>query len=234
VSGRLDGARVIVTGASRGIGRAVAEAVAAEGGRLVVTATRRENLAGLLSRLGAQGAEAHGVALDLADRGSVDAAASEALAVLGRVEGLVNNASLLGVRRPLADYPLEVWDDVIAVNVTGTLLLTQRVLPAMSRGAAIVNVTSGAAGRATWGAYAVSKLALDGVTGMLREELAGREIRCVGINPGGTRTAMRASAYPDEDPATVPHPSSRVDPFIAVLAGHDPGPHVEAAQWTGA
>jgi NAD(P)-dependent dehydrogenase (short-subunit alcohol dehydrogenase family) len=213
VSGRLDGARVIVTGASRGIGRAVAEAVAAEGGRLVVTATRRENLDGLLSRLGAQGAEAHGVALDLADRGSVDAAASEALAVLGRVEGLVNNASLLGVRRPLADYPLEVWDDVIAVNVTGTLLLTQR---------------------ATWGAYAVSKLALDGVTGMLREELAGREIRCVGINPGGTRTAMRASAYPDEDPATVPHPSSRVDPFIAVLAGDDPGPHVEAAQWTGA
>jgi NAD(P)-dependent dehydrogenase (short-subunit alcohol dehydrogenase family) len=232
VSGRLDGARVIVTGASRGIGRAVADAVAAEGGRLVVTATRRENLEGVLARLGERGAEAHGVALDLADPSSIRAAASGAVAALGRVEGLVNNASLLGVRRPLADYPIDVWQRVLQVNVTGTLMLTQLVLPAMSRGGAIVNVTSGAAGRPTWGAYGVSKLALDGITAMLREELADRGIRCVGVNPGGTRTAMRAAAYPGEDPATVPHPSSRTAPFIAVLAGEDPGPHVDAAQWT--
>jgi NAD(P)-dependent dehydrogenase (short-subunit alcohol dehydrogenase family) len=233
VSGRLDGARVIVTGASRGIGRAVAEAVAAEGGRLVVTATRRGNLERLLARIAERDAPAHPVELDLTDPGSVRAAASEAVAVLGRVEGLVNNASLLGVRRPLADYPLDEWERVMAANITGTLLLTQEVLPAISRGGAIVNVTSGAAGRATWGAYAVSKLALDGVTGMLREELADRGIRCVGINPGGTRTAMRAAAYPDEDPATLPHPSTRVAPFIAVLAGEDPGPRVEAAEWPG-
>jgi NAD(P)-dependent dehydrogenase (short-subunit alcohol dehydrogenase family) len=129
---------------------------------------------------------------------------------------------------------MDVWDRVMAVNVTGTLRLTQAVLPAMSEGGAVVNVTSGAAGRATWGAYGVSKLALDGVTAMLREELAPRGIRCVGVNPGGTRTEMRAAAYPDEDPATLPHPSSRIAPFIAVLAGDDPGPHVEAAQWTGA
>jgi NAD(P)-dependent dehydrogenase (short-subunit alcohol dehydrogenase family) len=232
VSGRLAGARVVVTGASRGIGRAVAEAVAAEGGRLVVTATRIENLEGVLARLRERGAEAHAVALDLADPDSVRAAASAAVAALGRVEGLVNNASLLGVRRPLADYPMDVWDRVMAVNVSGTLRLTQAVLPAISRGGAIVNVTSGAAGRPTWGAYAVSKLGLDGVTRILREELADREIRCVGINPGGTRTEMRAAAYPHEDPATVPHPSSRVGPFIAILAGEDPGPHVEAAQWT--
>jgi NAD(P)-dependent dehydrogenase (short-subunit alcohol dehydrogenase family) len=233
VSGRLDGARVIVTGASRGIGRAVAEAVAAEGGRLAVTATRRGNLDGLLARLEERGAEAHGLELDLAEPGSVDAAAAEAVAVLGRVEGLVNNASLLGERRPLADYPLDLWERVMAVNVTGTLRLIQRVLPAMSRGGAIVNVTSGAAGRPTWGAYSISKLSLDGITTMLRDELADREIRCVSINPGGTRTAMRAAAYPGEDPATVPHPSSRVAPFLAVLAGEDPGPFVEAAQWTG-
>ena len=233
MSGRLDGARVIVTGASRGIGRAVAEAVAAEGGRLVVTATRHANLESLLARLAERGADAHGVELDLAGPESVRAAASEAVAVLGRVEGLVNNASLLGVRRPLAEYPMDVWERVMAVNVSGTLRLTQAVLPAMSRGGAIVNVTSGAAGRPTWGAYGVSKLALDGITLMLREELADREIRCVGVNPGGTRTAMRAAAYPDEDPATLPHPSTRVAPFIAVLAGEDPGPRVEAAEWPG-
>jgi NAD(P)-dependent dehydrogenase (short-subunit alcohol dehydrogenase family) len=121
----------------------------------------------------------------------------------------------------------------MAVNVTGTLALIQSVLPGMSHGAAIVNVTSGAAGRPSWGAYGVSKLALDGITGMLRQELADGAIRCVGVNPGPARTAMRAGAYPDEDPATVPHPSSLVEPFIAIAAGADPGPHVEAAQWTG-
>jgi NAD(P)-dependent dehydrogenase (short-subunit alcohol dehydrogenase family) len=233
VGGRLDGVRVIVTGASRGLGRAVAEAVAAEGGRLVVTATRRGNLDSLLGSLAGRGATAQPLELDLAHEASVRGAASEAVAVLGRVEALVNNAGLLGVRRPLADYPLDEWRRVLAANVTGTLLLTQLVLPAISRGGAIVNVTSGAAGRPTWGAYAVSKLALDGITGMLREELADRGIRCVGINPGGTRTAMRAAAYPGEDPATVPHPSARAAPFVAILAGADPGPHVEAAEWRG-
>lgn len=210
----------------------MAETVAAEGGRLVVTATQRANLDGLLGRLAERGADAHPVELDLADPESVRAAAAEAIAALGRVEGLVNNASLLGVRRPLAEYPMDVWERVMAVNVTGTLMLTQHLLPAVSRGGAIVNVTSGAAGRATWGAYAVSKLALHGITGMLREELADRDIRCVSVNPGGTRTAMRAAAYPDEDPATVPHPSTRVAPFIAILGGADPGPWVEADQWT--
>jgi NAD(P)-dependent dehydrogenase (short-subunit alcohol dehydrogenase family) len=233
MSRRLDGLRVIVTGASRGLGRAIAEAAAAEGARLVVTATRRGHLEAVTARLAGSGAEAHAVELDLGDPGSVEAAAREALAVLGRVDGLVNNAGVLGERRPLADYPMDLWERVMRVNVTGTLRLIQEVLPGMSHGGAIVNITSGAAGRATWGAYAISKLALDGITGMLREELAERGLRCVGVNPGGTRTAMRAAAYPEEDPATVPHPSSRVAPVIAILAGADPGPRVEAAEWTG-
>jgi len=232
-SGRLSGSRVVLTGASRGLGRALAEAFAGEGARLVLTATRREHLETVTGRIRDGGGEAHPLALDLGEPESVRAAAAEAVAVLGRVDALVNNAGLLGVREPLADYPLEVWERVMAVNVTGTLRLTQAIIPAMSDGAAIVNVTSGAAGRATWGAYAVSKLALDGITGMLREELAERGLRCVAVNPGGTRTSMRAAAYPDEDPATVPHPSSRVEPFIAIVAGADPGPHVEAAEWTG-
>jgi NAD(P)-dependent dehydrogenase (short-subunit alcohol dehydrogenase family) len=222
-----------VTGASRGVGRAVAEALAAEGARLVVTATRREHLDAVIGRVGDAGGEAHALALDLGDTAAVRVAAGEALAALGRVDVLVNNAGLLGERRPLADYPLDLWERVMAVNVTGTLALIQSVLPGMSDGAAIVNVTSGAAGRPSWGAYAVSKLALDGITGMLRQELADRAIRCVGVNPGPARTAMRARAYPDEDPATVPHPSRLVEPFIAIAAGADPGPHVEAAQWTG-
>ena len=222
----------MVTGASRGLGRAVAEAYAGEGARLLLTATALPRLEAAVEACRSAGAEAvDPVTLDLADPGSVDAAAARAVAVLGRIDVLVNNAGLLGVRAPLAEYPLDVWDRVIAVGVTNTLRLVQRLLPAMADGAAIVNVTSGAAGRATWGAYAVAKQALEAMTGMLRDELADRGIRCVAINPGPVRTAMRATAYPDEDPATVPPPSAAVPPFVAVAEGADPGPRVDAAGW---
>ena len=222
-----------MTGASRGLGRALAEGFASEGARLVVTATSSGHLETTLAGARARGVDAHPVALDLADADSVAAASAEALAVLGRVDLLVNNASLLGRRVALAEYPRDLWDRVLTVNVGGTLALTQAILPGLADGGAIVNVTSGAAGRAGWGAYAVSKLAVEGITGMLRDELAGRGIRCVAVNPGGLRTAMRAAAYPDEDPATVPHPSSVVEPFVAIAAGSDPGPRIDAAQWRG-
>ena len=221
-----------MTGASRGLGRALAEAFAAEGARLVVTARVRDRLDATRAAVRVHGAEAHPVALDLGDRAATAAAASEALAALGRVGVLVNNASLLGDRTLLAEYPMGLWDEVVAVNVSGTLAFTQAVLPGMAQGGAIINLTSGAAGRAGWGAYSVSKLALEGVTTMLRDELADRGIRCVAVNPGGLRTAMRAAAYPDEDPSTVPRPQSAVAPFIAIAEGADPGPRIDAAQWT--
>lgn len=101
----------------------------------------------------------------------------------------------------------------------------------MPVGAAIVNVTSGAAGRAGWGAYAISKLAVNALTDMLREELADRRIRCVAVDPGAMRTPMRATAYPEEDPATLPTPAERVAAFVAIGAGVDPGPRVRAAAW---
>lgn len=232
MSGRLEGVRAIVTGGSRGLGRAVAEGFAAEGARVVVTATQLTRVAGTVERLQAQGAEAHGIALELGDLGSVAAAAAAAIAALGRVDVLVNGASMLGTRTPLAEQALDTWQAVMGVNVTGTLALTQAILPAMSQGGAIIMVSSGAAGRAGWGAYGVSKLALDGITAMLREELAPTGIRAVAVNPGGLRTAMRAAAYPQEDPATVPHPSSVVEAFIAIAEGADPGPRIDAAQWS--
>jgi NAD(P)-dependent dehydrogenase (short-subunit alcohol dehydrogenase family) len=223
--------RVVVTGASRGLGRALAEAFAAEGARLVVTATAVRRLEGTMSRVRERGAQVQGVPLDLADPDSVQEAAAQTLAVLGRVDVVVNNASLLGVRAPIADYPADLWDTVMAVNLTGTVQWTSALIPAISQGGAIINVTSGAAGRTGWGAYAVSKLGLEGVTQMLREELRDAGIRCVAVNPGPLRTAMRAAAYPDEDPQTVPHPSRVVAPFLAIAAGEDPGARIDAAEW---
>lgn len=230
---RLAGMRVVVSGASRGLGRALAEGFADEGARVVATATTVRRLEGTLSRLRGRGADAQGVPLDLRDAASIAEAAAQAVAVLGRVNAVVNNASLLGLRVPLADHPMDVWDEVLAVNLSGTVAFTQALIPAISQGGAIVNVTSGAAGRAGWGAYGVSKLALEGVTSMLRQELAGTGIRCVAVNPGPLRTTMRAAAYPQEDPATVPHPSSVLEPFVAIVGGADPGPRIDAAEWGG-
>lgn len=228
---RMAGMRVVVTGASRGLGRALAEAFAAEGARLVVTATAVRRLEGTMARVRDRGAQVQGVPLDLADPAGVQEAAAQTLAVLGRVDVVVNNASLLGVRAPIADYPADLWDAVLAVNLTGTVQWTSALIPAIAEGGAIINVTSGAAGRAGWGAYAVSKLGLEGVTQMLREELSDAGIRCVAVNPGPLRTEMRAAAYPDEDPQTVPHPSRVVAPFLAIAAGEDPGPRIDAAEW---
>ncbi len=240
MSGRLDGVRIVVTGASRGLGRALAEAFAAEGARLVVTATAVSRLDAVVSsvHLDARGvhsddARVHPVALDLGDRDSVARAAAKAIAELGRVDVLVANAGMLGARTALADHPLDLWDEVMEVNARAQLALVQALLPGMADGGAIIAVTSGAAGRAGWGAYAASKLVLEGMIVMLREELADRRIRCVAVNPGGMRTAMRAEAYPDEDPATLPRPSAVVEPFIAIAAGADPGPRIDAASWEG-
>lgn len=231
MSERLAGVRAVVTGASRGLGRALVEGFAAEGARVVATATAERHLEGTMARLRARDADAHPVALDLADLDSVALAAAETVAVLGRVDVIVNNAGLLGKRLPLAEYSMDAWQAVMAVNVTGTVAWTQALIPAISHGGAIVTVTSGAAGRPGWGAYSVSKLAIQGVTAMLREELADSAIRCVAVNPGPMRTTMRAAAYPREDPATVPHPSSVLEAFIAIAAGEDPGPRIDAAAW---
>lgn len=223
---RLVGSRVVITGASRGVGRALAEAFALEGAELVLTATTETHVAALAESLHARPVE-----LDLRDPESIDAAA-QAATMFGPIDVLVNNAGVLGVRAPLSDYPMDLWREVMAISVDGTLQLTQALLPDVADGGAIINVTSGAAGRPMWGAYGVSRLAVNGMTQMLRAELAARRIRCVAINPGGVRTQMRANAYPDEDPARVPHPSERMEPFIAVAAGEDPGWFVEAKDWS--
>jgi NAD(P)-dependent dehydrogenase (short-subunit alcohol dehydrogenase family) len=168
----------------------------------------------------------------------------------GRLTCLVNNAGRLGPRVPIADYPEAEWDATIAANLTAPFRLIRACLPLLrretmadgapapgfreagARAATIVNVTSGVGrvGRPRWGAYAASKFGLDGLTQVLAAELAEGPpdapppITVLAINPGPTRTAMRAAAYPQEDPATVASPDDIARVFVWAV-GH-PEAHV--------
>lgn len=231
---RLDGLRAVVTGASRGIGRVVAEAYLAEGAVVVATARDLAHL-DALSRAAADlpGRLARTVALELEDPAAVRATANEARAELGRIDVVVNNAGILGARVPLTRTPGEDLIRALAINVAGPVGLVAGLSEVLSPGAVVINVTSGAAGRADWGAYGLTKAALNAATEMLAAELAERGVRCVAINPGGLRTEMRRAAYPSEDPATVPHPRTVVEPFVAIAAGAQTGAGVvEARNWT--
>lgn len=129
----------------------------------------------------------------------------------GRLDILVNNAGILGPLVPLMEYPLPDWDDVLRTNLSGTYYVTREAAKAMTRQrrGCIINISSsvGRRGRAGWGAYAVSKFGVEGLTQVLADELRSCEVWAVTFNPGGTRTGMRAAAYPDEDPSEVRAPS---------------------------
>lgn len=142
----------------------------------------------------------------------------------GRLNVLVNNAGALGVMVPLIDYPEDVWDEVIRINLTGAFLVTKAVLPLMLKAGSgsIINLSStvGRQGRANWGAYAVSKFGLEGLTQVLADELKPHGIRVNSVNPGGTRTPMRSAAYPQENPAALPTPE-QVMPIFIYLASDE-------------
>ncbi len=230
---RLQGRRAVVSGGSRGVGRAVCLAYLREGATVVATARSATHLDGLRRDAEAlPGVLAGTLAMDLADPESVRAAAAGARALLGRVDIVVNNAAVLGPRGPLTATPFGDLRSALAVNVAGPVELVAALADALSDGAVIINVTSGAAGRARWGAYGLTKAALNIATDMLAEDLAERRVRCVAINPGPVRTEMRHAAYPDEDPATVRHPRSIVEPFVAIAAGAPVEGVLEASEWT--
>jgi NAD(P)-dependent dehydrogenase (short-subunit alcohol dehydrogenase family) len=144
---------------------------------------------------------------------------------LGRLDGLLHNAALLGSVTPVADYSPERWQQVMQVNVHAAFLLTQALLPLLKRAddASIVFTTSsvGRKGRAFWGAYAVSKFAVEGLMETLADELDSvTAVRVNAINPGATRTRMRAQAYPGENPETRPTADSLM-PLYLYLMGPD-------------
>jgi 3-oxoacyl-[acyl-carrier protein] reductase len=194
--GLLDGRVSLVTGASRGIGRAIAQAFAAEGALVVLAARDAAKLAEAVAEIQAKGGKAEALALDVADRASVEAAVSKVVASHGRVDHLVNNA---GVTRDnlLLRMKDEEWRQVLDTNLTGAFLCTQAVLKPMlkQRSGRIVTITSvvGLGGNAGQANYAASKAGVIGFTKSVAREVASRGITANAIAPGFIETDMTAA-----------------------------------------
>jgi 2-deoxy-D-gluconate 3-dehydrogenase len=195
----------LVTGASYGVGAAIALKLARENFDVAVTATKMDNLAATVQALEAAGARAVRLVLDLRDQGSIERTAAAAVAALGGLDLLVNNAGA-NVRKDAVDVTEDEWDAVMAVNIRGTFFICQQVgrhLIAAGKGGSIVNIASthalvGVAERSTYG---ISKAALLGMTRMLAVEWAPRGIRVNAVAPGRLDTPSPSRAEKGADPA---------------------------------
>ncbi len=211
----------IVTGASRGLGRALASELVARGWRLVIDARNANELDEAAKELGPTVTALAGDVGDPAHRRELVRAAE----ALGGVDLLVNNASLLGPspQPHLADYPLDVLDDVYRVNVLAPLALVQESLPALRRShGAVVNVTSdaGLEAYAGWGGYGSSKAALDHLGRVLAEEEP--EVAVYTVDPGDMNTRMHQEAFPGEDISDRPPPEVSVPGIVALVERRPP------------
>jgi NAD(P)-dependent dehydrogenase (short-subunit alcohol dehydrogenase family) len=221
----LAGRVIAITGAGDGIGRAVALACAAHQAQLVLIGRNPRKLETLHTEISAGGAPEASIALldlEKALASDYDQVTDAVLERYGRLDGLLHNAALLGTLSPIEHYDVPTWCRVMHVNVTAAFALTQVLLPALQKSAdASVLFTSSAVGRrgrAYWGAYAVSKFAVEGLSQVLAAELEGTShIRVNALNPGRARTAMRRQAYPAEDIERLPMPAALTGPYIALL-----------------
>ncbi|MDQ4001790.1 MAG: SDR family NAD(P)-dependent oxidoreductase [Actinomycetota bacterium] len=218
----LEGKVVLVTGASQGLGRALALTCAQEGANLVISSRSADSLEPVAEEASTSGVEVLTVPADVSRGEDVQELVGAAAERFGKIDVLVNNAGLLGPRVAIEDYPEDEWRSVLDANLTGPFLVSKATIPHMREGTSIINVTSGVSveGRAEWGAYSVSKFGLEGLTQILAAELKDRGIRVNSVDPGGMRTGMRAVAYPEEDPTTRITPEENTGVFL-YLASDD-------------
>lgn len=195
---------VVITGGGRGIGAATAKGLGEEGARVFIcgrTESELRQVAEGSSRISWR-------ALDIRDEGAVRDWVKSIGEQEGRIDVLINNASILGPRASLDETGVEAWRETLDINITGTFLMTREAYPWLreSRYPLVINLSSsvGRHGRAKWGAYSISKFGAEGLAEVAADELADADAVVVSLNPGGTATKMRAEAYPEEDPAVLP------------------------------
>jgi len=219
----LQGKSAVVTGGSRGLGRALGVALARAGARVVLVARHGEPLRAAVAEINAAGGEAHAVVADVADKHAATALAGQAAALVGPVDILFNNASTLGPvpLRLLLDTDCEDLERALAVNLVGPFRLTKAIAGSMVlRGAGtVVNVTSDA-GREpypAWGAYGASKAALEQLGRIWAAELDGTGVRILSVDPGEMDTQMHAEAMPEADRTQLADPAQVAAKIVAEL-----------------
>lgn len=216
---------ILVTGAGAGIGRCAALTFARHGATLILcgrSAARLEQVYDEIVAIGAAEPVLAPLSMERATETEYRQLAGHIQEEFGRLDGLLHNAGVLGQRTSIANYDATTWQQVMQVNVTAQFLLTKALLPALreSDSASVLFTSSGVGrrGRAFWGAYAVSKFAVEGLSQVLAAELEQTSrIRVNCINPGATRTAMRAAAYPAEDPATLKTPAQIMPAYLYLM-----------------
>jgi NAD(P)-dependent dehydrogenase (short-subunit alcohol dehydrogenase family) len=218
MAGRLSGKIALVTGASRGIGAAVAERFAAEGAHLVLTARTTGGLEEVDDKIRDVGGTATLVPLDLRDFIKIDELAAAIYQRFERLDILVGNAAEFGTFSPLAHIDPKLWGEIIDLNLTANWRLIRAMDPllrAAEHGRAIF-VTSGIARapRAYWGPYAVSKAGLEALVKTYAAEIEKTRVRANLIGPGVVRTRLRARVFPGEDPMNLPPPESVAEAFV--------------------
>lgn len=217
---------ILITGASEGIGRAVAIECARRGAEVMLLARREALLESVYDHIIKEGGRTPGIiAMDLGHQDPEPFAqlAQQLTASDVILHGLIHNASLLGERRALAQTSPESWAQVMQTNIGGVFLLTRALMPLLEAApAASVVLTSsgvGRKGKAYWGAYAVSKFATEGFMQVLADELAATSsIRVNSLNPGAVNTAMRRAAYPAEPPDTNPLPEDLTAHWVFLMS----------------
>jgi NAD(P)-dependent dehydrogenase (short-subunit alcohol dehydrogenase family) len=224
----LAGRVIAVTGAGSGIGAVAAKTFAAYGATVILigrTIQKLEQVYDAIETPGGAQPAVYPICLEGAAEKDYEDMRDRLEETFGRLDGLLHNAGVLGQRTPIANYKLSTWQKVMQVNVTAEFMMTQALLPLLEKSdnASLIFTTSGVGriGKPYWGAYAVSKFATEGFAQVLANELdETSNIRVNCINPGPTRTQMRATAYPAENPSSVKTPED-IMPIYLYLMGDD-------------
>jgi len=215
---------ILVTGASDGIGEAIAKAYAEHGATVILHGRNIEKLEAVYDDIVAAGSPQPAILpLDLQNAAQQQylSLAATIRTELGRLDGILHNAAMISELSPIEFTEANLWHEMMQVNINSVFMLTQACLPLLkeSPAASIITTSSGVGkkGRAFWGPYAVSKFAIEGFTQVLADELEGTNIRVNAINPGATRTKMRATAFPAEDASRLSTPSELANLYLYLM-----------------
>lgn len=217
------GLGTLITGASRGLGAALAKTLARQGAKVVLVAREKAPLEEVVRQIRQEGGEAHALPADIGDKEAIYPVAGAAAALVGPIDLVIHNASTLGpLPMPLLlDTACEDLEQVLAVNLIGPFRLTKALAGSMAlrRRGLVVHISSDAATSAYpgWGAYSVSKAALEHLGRIWAKELEENNVRFVNIDPGEMNTQMHADAIPDADPATLADPKDVAEKIVSLI-----------------